>query len=181
MEPSDVGECFEIPPLSITVTEQRTEEKRLELQKEKRNTFEKLIMVLTKTFEYVIDPAFHTESRGLATIGFGNTKPYNVLVHIHSLYGKPSLTELEGALLRLNEPMNRSHPIEVMLQGIEEVQIFLLANPEEDRQFSEPNLIGYVLIKLSKCGGMYAKALEMWNKVLPKNRKNGHFPQAHDQ
>ena len=58
-----------------------------------------------------------------------------------------------------------------MLQGIEEVQIFLLANPEDDRQLSEPNPIGYALIKLSKCGGMYAKALERWNKVLPNNRK----------
>ena len=73
--------------------------------------------------------------------------------------------------MRLNEPMNPSHPIEVMLQGIEELQIFLLANPEEDRQLSEPNLIGYALIKLSKCGGMYAKALERWNKVIPNNRK----------
>ena len=108
-------------------------------------------MVLTKTFEDIIYPAIHTGSRGLATRGFVNTKPYDVLAHIHSLYGKPSLTELEGALLRLNELMNRSHPIEVMLQGIEEVKIFLLSNPEEDRQLSEPNLIGYALIKLSKC------------------------------
>ena len=98
-------------------------------------------MVFTKTFEDVIYPAFHTGSSGLATRGFGNTKPYDVLACIHSLYGKPSLTELEGALLRLNVPMNHSHPIEVMLRGIEEVQIFLLANPEEDRQLSEPNLI----------------------------------------
>ena len=134
--------------------------KSSELQKEKRNTFENLLMVLTKTFEDVIDPALHTGSHGLATRGFGNTNPCGVLAHIHSLYGKPSLTELEGALLRLNEPMNRSRPIEVMLRGIEEVQIFLLANPEEDCQLSEPNLIGYALIKLSKCGGMYAKALE---------------------
>ena len=117
-------------------------------------------MVLTKTFEDVIEPAFHTGISGLATRGFGNTKPYDVLSHIHALYGKPSLTELEGALLRLNKPMNRSHPIELMLRVIEEVQIFLLANPEEDRQLSEPNLIGYALIKLYKCGGMYAKALE---------------------
>ena len=76
-------------------------------------------MVLTNTFEDVIDPAFHTCSRGLATRGFENTKPYDVLALMHSLYGKPSLTELEGALLRLNKPMNRSHPIDVMLQGIE--------------------------------------------------------------
>ena len=118
-EPADVGECFEIPPSSITKTKQGTDEKRWELQKEKCNTFKNLLMVLTKTFKNVIDPAFHTGSCGLATRGFRNTKPYNVLAHIHSLYGKPSLTELEGALLRLNEPMNRSHPIKLMLREIE--------------------------------------------------------------
>ena len=82
MEPADVGECFETPPSSITETEQRTEEKRWELQKEKRNNFENLLMVLTKTSEDVIDPAFHTGIRGLATRGFGNTKTYDVLSHI---------------------------------------------------------------------------------------------------
>ena len=132
-------------------------------------------MILIKTFKDVIDPALHTGSRGLATRVFGNTKPYDILAHMHLLYGKPSLTELEGALLRLNEPMNLSHPIEVMFRGIEEVQIFLLANPEEYHQLSEPNIIEYALIKLSECGGMYAKALERWNKVIPTNRKNGPF------
>ena len=83
MEPADVRESFEIPPSSITETEQRTEEKRRELQKEKRKTFENLLIVLTKTFEDVIDPAFHTGSRDRATRGFGNTKPYDVLAHIH--------------------------------------------------------------------------------------------------
>ena len=53
MEPADFRECFEIPTSSITETEQRTEEKRWELQKEKRNTFDNLLMVLTKTFEDV--------------------------------------------------------------------------------------------------------------------------------
>ena len=101
-EPADVGECFKISSPSITETEQRTYEKRWELQKEKRNIFENLLMVLTKTFEYVIDPAFHKGSNGLATRGSGNIKPYDVLAHMHSLYGKPSLTELEGTLLRLN-------------------------------------------------------------------------------
>ena len=92
MEPSGVRECFEIPPSSITETEQRTDEKRWELQKEKNNTFENLLMVLTNTFEDVIDPAFHTGSRGLATRGFRNTNTYNVLAHMHALYDKPSLT-----------------------------------------------------------------------------------------
>ena len=75
IEPVDVGECFEIPPSSITKSEQRTEEKRWKLQKEKRNTFANLLMVFTKTFEDAIDPAFHTGSRGLATRDFGNKKP----------------------------------------------------------------------------------------------------------
>ena len=66
--------------------------------------------------------------------------------------------------------MNRNHPIEVMFRGIEEFHIFLLANSKEDRQLSDPNLIVYALIKLSKCGGMYAKSLERWNKVIPSNR-----------
>ena len=159
------------PPIIHHRDRKRTDEKIWELQKEKRNTVENLLMVLTKRFEDVIDPAFHTGSRGLATRGFVNTNPYNVLAHMHLLYGKPSLTELEGVQLRLNKPMNRSHPIELMLRGIEEVQIFLLTNPEEDRQLFEPNLIGYALIKLSKCGGMYATDLDRWNKVLSKNRK----------
>ena len=66
-EPADVGECFEIPPSSITETEQRTDKKRWELQKEKGDTFENLLMVLTKTFKDVIDPAFHTGRRGLGS------------------------------------------------------------------------------------------------------------------
>ena len=138
-------------------------------------------MVLTKTFEDVIDPEFHTGSRGLATRGFGNTKPYKFLAHMYLLYGKPSLTELEGALLRLNKPMNHNHPIEVMLRGIEEVKIFLLANPKEDHQLSEHNLIRYTLIKISKCRGLYAKVLERWNKVIPTSRKMGHFSQTYDK
>ena len=37
--------------------------------------------------------------------------------------------------------------------------------------YTEKTIIGYALIKISKCGGMHEKALERWNKVLPKNRK----------
>ena len=105
------------PPIINHRDRTKNRRKIWDLQKEKRNTFENLLMVLTKKFEDVIDPALHTGSRGLEKILFENTKPYDVIAHIHSLYGKPSSMEIEGALLRLNEPMNRSHPIEVMLQG----------------------------------------------------------------
>ena len=54
-----------------------------------------------------------------------------------------------------------------ILRGIKEVKIFLLDNPEEDRALTEPNLISYALIKLTKTGGIYAKGIEKWQKRPP--------------
>ena len=59
--------------------------------------------------------------------------------------------------------MDCAQPIKVILRNIEQVQRFLLQNPEEGRQLTQVNLIGYAVIKLSKTGGMYQKALEKWN------------------
>ena len=84
-------------------------------------------MVLTKMFEEVVDPAFHSGSKGLSTKGFGITPPVDILVNIQCLYGKPSYQDLGNALLRLNKLMNIMKPFKVMLKGIEEVQLFLLA------------------------------------------------------
>ena len=61
--------------------------------------------------------------------------------------------------------------VEVMLRGIKEVQLFLLANPDEDRALTEPNIISYALIKLTKPGGMYAKGIERWQKSSPQDRQ----------
>ena len=68
--------------------------------------------------------------------------------------------------------MDWAQPIEVMLQNIEQVQRFLLQNPEEDRQLTQVNLIGYAVIKLSKTGGMYQKALEKWQLRDVDERKS---------
>ena len=37
---------------------------------------------------------------------------------------------------------------EVMLQSLEEVQMFLLASPEENRELIEVNMIDHALIKI---------------------------------
>ena len=84
------------------------------------------------TTEEVVDPAFHSGSRGLPTKRFGTTPPVDIMANLQRLYGKPSYQELDSALLHLNNQMNRMQPVEVMLRGIEEVQIFLLANPDKD-------------------------------------------------
>ena len=105
-DPEEVGEYYEIPATATTETEQRTEENKLKVKKEKREIFENLKMVLTKIFEEVIDPAFHSGSRRLSTKGFGTTPPVNILANLQHLYGKPSYQELDAALLCLNKPMN---------------------------------------------------------------------------
>ena len=46
-----------------------------------------------------------------------------------------------------------------MLRSLEEVQIFLLAIPEDTRELTEVNLIDHALIKLAETGGFYTKAL----------------------
>ena len=78
-------------------------------------------MVLTNIFEEVVDPDFHSVSRGLSTKGFGTTSPVNILENLQYLYGKPIYQELDTALLRLNYPMNIMQTVEVMLRGIKEV------------------------------------------------------------
>ena len=79
-------------------------------------------MVLTNIFEEVVDPDFHSVSRGLSTKGFGTTSPVDILENLQFLYGKPIYQELDTTLLRLNYPMNIMQTVEVMLRGIKEVK-----------------------------------------------------------
>ena len=96
--------------------------------------------------EDFIDPTFHYGSRRLSTKGFGTMPPVNILANLQRLYVKPSYQELDAALLCPNKPMNRMQTVEVVLRVIEELQLFLLANPDEDLESTESNLISYALI-----------------------------------
>ena len=44
-------------------------------------------------------------------------------------YKKTRIEENKKALLQLNDPIDRDMPIEVMLQSLEDVQMFFLASP----------------------------------------------------
>ena len=48
-DPEEVDYYYEIPATAITETEQRTEENKWRVKKEKQETFENLKIVLTKT------------------------------------------------------------------------------------------------------------------------------------
>ena len=58
--------------------------------------------------------------------------------------------------------MDINQLLEVMLRTTEEAQTFLMEHPYEDRKLSDANIISYDMIKISKCGGIYTKAIERW-------------------
>ena len=143
----------------ITETEQRAKKKG-KVKKERRETLKNLKMVLMKLFKKVVNPDFHFGIIGPATKGFVTTPLVDILADLQRLYGKPSYQDTDAALLHLNEPMNSTQSVEFMLIGIEEVQLLLLANPDEDHTLTKLNLISYALIKLTKTRGMYAKGIK---------------------
>ena len=120
-------------------------------------------MVLTKMFEEVVNTTFHSDSRGLATKGFFPTPPVNVLENIQCLYRKSSYQELYTALIGVNKLMKRMQLVEVMLRGFKEVQLFLLSNPDKDCALTDPNLISYALINLTRDPG----------ECMPKSSRSG--------
>ena len=63
--------------------------------------------------------------------GFGKLSPFDILQRLRKTYGRAKIQEIEAKLLLLNNPMDRNLPVEVMIRDIEDVQIFLLANPAE--------------------------------------------------
>ena len=65
----------------------------------------------------------------MGVTGFGPLMAPQIITRMQLNYGKPRIEEIKKALLRLNEPMDRNMPIEVMLQSPEEVHMFLLASP----------------------------------------------------
>ena len=59
--------------------------------------------------------------------------------------------------------MDKNLPFEVMIQDIEDVQKFLLANPVNNMELTDVQLCTHGLIKLSKTGGLYKNSTKRWN------------------
>ena len=105
------------------------EESQWKAQRELRDRFNYVKLALTQAFKDAIPDAYHTGATGMGQQGFGNLTPAQILACLMERYGKPSVPELKKALLRLHEPMDCTAPVEVMLCKMEEIQMFLLANP----------------------------------------------------
>ena len=170
--PQDVGNVYVMPPTAITDRDQQAAKAQWDFLKETHNSFKNINAALKTMFERVIDPSFHTSGNAaMMATGFGTMTPPEIMARMRRLYGKATIQELENQMLSLQQPMDRNSPVEVMLRGIEEVQMFLLAEPEENQEMTEVQLIKQGLIKLSKTGGLYTKAIEKWNALDPKDRK----------
>ena len=46
-----------------------------------------------------------------------------------------------------------------------------MAHPDGDRELSNVNLIIYTMVKLSKCGDLYTKAIDRWKTKDAMNKK----------
>ena len=174
--PSDVGEYFTTPALAVSDAEIRVAENEWQSKKDHHDNFLHLIAALRDLFERIIDPAYHSANMGRK--GFGTAEPPTILFRLQREYGKPSLHEIDEALRRLNDPMDRDQPIEVMLRAVEEVQLFLLSHPEPDQELPDLALIKFALIKLMKTG-LYSKLIERWNGKLIGSRRDWAQFRAH--
>ena len=115
---------------------------------------------LVTILDNVIDKSYHTGGTLMGATGFGTLTYPQIIARMKQKYGKSGIREIKKALLRLNDPMDQNMPIEVMLRILEEVQMFLLVSPEENREITEVNLMDHALIKILETGGFYTKALE---------------------
>ena len=137
---------------------------------------ENVELTLVAILKCSIDKAHHTGATVVGATGFGPLTAPQIISFMQLNYGKPGIGEIKKSLLCLNDPMDRNMPIEVILTSLEEVQMFLLASPEENRELKEVNLINHALIKLSDIGILYMKALEKWNgRLVADQRKCATF------
>jgi hypothetical protein len=114
--PTPQGDYFQIPPTTITDTEQRVTESNWKALKDLEDNYNNIQTALTQLFENVINEAHYTGATGMGQRGFGNLTPPQIQNQLMLLYRKPSLPKLENALHQLLQPLDRSKPIEVMLR-----------------------------------------------------------------
>jgi len=161
--PEDVGRYFVMPNTAITSGDQEQAKGEYKYKRDLLDSYETINMALKTMFERVIDKAYHTTGNtGIMGNGFGQLTPFVILQRLRTSYGQATIEEVEAKLNLLQNPMDRTLPIEVMIKDLEDVQRFLLANPEEKMELTEVQLITRALIKLSKTGGLYGRATERW-------------------
>ena len=68
--------------------------------------------------------------------------------------------------------MDRMLPVEVMLCFMDEIKMFLLSNPDEERKLTEVLMISYTLINMVNTG-LYWKSIESWKNLTASDLNKG--------
>ena len=105
--------------------------------------------------------SYHISPTVMEQHNYGNLMPAQILLLLMHPYGKPFVSKLKSALLRLHDPMDQMSPIKVMLRKIEEIQIFQLLNPKEDCHLKQTQPTAYALTKITNTS-VYTKAIKKW-------------------
>ena len=79
----------------------------------------------------------------LAKLVFDTDEAPSMLQRLQTLYRKSIWGDLDAALFRLHNPMNRDQPAQVMIWVILKVQLFLLSHPEDNMSPPDTALINY--------------------------------------
>ena len=154
--PVDVSEFFIVPDTAITNTEQNMHKRMWQARKDLQDIFNNFQTEFKMMFERIINLSYHSD--GMGRTGFVTDKVLAILHRLHTLYGKPSLGELDAALLHLYHPMDRNQLVEVTIHAIKGVQLFLLSHTKYNISLPNTALINYAMIKINKTG-IYPKAL----------------------
>ena len=160
--PENVGEFFVCPVTAITETDQRTAEREWKAKSDRHQNNENVELASILLFERVIPVIYHLGGTAMGIGGFGTQTAYQIKEALRSRFGTPTDAEMKEALVKMETPMIRDEPIEVVLRMMEEVQLFLLAHPEGGHEMTEVQLIRNVIMKMRDLGGLWTRPLEKW-------------------
>lgn len=97
-DPINPGQYFTPPQHAVTDRLISIAENKWDAEKELHDIFQHIKLMLTQIFEDSIPDASHTGPAGMGQRGFGTLTPDLIMTQLMTLYGKPSLNELDQAL-----------------------------------------------------------------------------------
>ena len=92
-DPNNVGKYFIVPTTAITDTNQKSEERKLQVGKDLLDTFCNMRTALRHPFEWAVNPAYHSGGITNTVMSgrvFGNDKPPAILERLKILYSHQS-------------------------------------------------------------------------------------------
>ena len=110
-----VGAFFSIPTNVFTDTEQRVEENKWQVDKDRQDNLKSVETILVSVLDCAIKKYYHTGAMPMGETGFGTLTGPQIILRMQHNYGNLGITKVKKALLWINDLMDRNTPIEVIL------------------------------------------------------------------